>query len=754
MSDNQSTLRIEREQDGISFFVLAAEAQLKRKKGTWQISLLGELGGRPLIVPPRVRMREYCSDKGEFLFSQQVKGAMFGARELAFFIPYKLLDWIEEGRSLFLLVERLDEGGAVLWQCNDELLVNAKGNVTRYTPESYRVYLESFGRPEEKYAYVQKFLETPGATNAGPAIEMLTGLAKLEEDGKAEFTLYSLFADPLRPAADEEKAKTWLMQSAEKGFPEARRIFGLSESAKQIEESPLGDCKTLAERGNVAAQLQLYSHFTKSGEEYNPKEALRWLVKAAESGNDEAVETLEDCYRNSYLVDAGPESFLSVCKKAAEEGSGLACCALFDAYHSGVCLGRPMKKDKKKAVRYLKQASEQGDHRACYRMWVMFEDGNDLLVEDQEVVRLLAVAAESGSADALCDLGELYVTGRIVPKDGEQGLSMLRKAAQGGSNLAQMRIYKMTLEGRYHDILLDIDSKGAKRLLFEYAQVENNPLAQTELWRLYQDGNPMRLTRPEAVAFLVSAAKQNHLPAMFLLANLDVDGVVKEVDTGRAKQMLDRAAKRGFGEAQLALYSLYYNGSYGALSCPINKERAYKWITLSAKTNMNAQYRMWEMYCAGNEMSLEERDAYEILFSAVRAGCGDALFAAAELFATGKGVIADVDKAMAYLTQAAEAGHARSMYRLYEIYTSGQLASYTVQKNERLGYRQLLLSAEQGFVAACEEIVRLFESGNRVGVDHVFAGECRGRLPRMLSAPGESGPDAQGAALAMAVSAH
>lgn len=744
MADETLDIRIDQERDGYLFSIMKNVTGVKKKRISWNISFLDSEGERPLIVPPRARMREYCSEQGEFSVSQAAKIDRFSAWDFQLFVPHKLFQWIEPGKHIILRARRMEENSTAGVEGDLQLLVGQNSVLIPYSEENYFSYLLDAGTPIQQLLYAERYLETPGAANCGPIVEMLTALCESTSDGRAEFNLYKLYFDPARTEGDEETAKKWLKSAVDKGFEEAKRASGAEQVPKKITKNTLSDCLALAQEGNSKAQFRLYEHYAKKGEEFDPKKALEWLVRAAENGLDEAVQRLEEYFLTSYFADADAQQYLALYERAAQAGSNEARQKLFEAYHSGVFFGRNVKKDKKLALQHLKMAAEGDNIEACYRMWQLYEDGNDLLLDENEAASLLERAAEQEHPAALCDLGQLYVLGRIVKKDGELGLSLLHKAAQLDSFEAQLRVFEMTLNGRHHDILLDIEPNKAYQLLKEYACMRKNPIAQTALWESYLENNPVMLTRGEALAFLSAAAESDYLPAMFMMACIDAQGVYKDVDAIRASELLELAAKKGSHEAQLALYELYYTGSYGAIRCDINKERAYKWLTCSAAGSASAQYRMWEMYSSGNEMDLEKGDAYDLLFSSVRAGHGDSLYAAAELFAKGKGVPVDVEKALYYLNLAAKKHHAKSMYRLYEIYSSGSFEDLPVEKDMPRAVRMLTLSAEKGFLKACSEVCALFDSGTDIGVDKTFREECRARLGTLPPAREIRGKSEQG----------
>lgn len=730
-------ISVQQDADGYLFHVSKPEETGRRKRQ--QLRFTFSDGSGVLRVPKSAQMREYC-DGERFSFIQQIKNELFGAKEYQAFIPFRLFDWMKCGQRLSLLVEKLEEDGTVCAKGGLELMVNSGNRIAPFEEAGYFQCVTQFAPAEIQLEYVKTYLKNPDAEKAQPILDLLNAVSAKEKSGEAEYLLYQLLSTEKFVKKDAEVAQGWLKKAAEKGYEKARQELGQhGQEAPQEAPQPLPDslegCLALADQGDANAQFEAYRRLSQT----EPEKAAEYLGKSVAGGLDEAVSELEEYCSRTLLVDGDTGRFVSLLREGAEKHSAAAQYRLFEIFYLGECLGRSVKRDKRLALDYLQQAAANGRIEACYRMWLIFEDGNDLLISAEDAVSYLEKAAQNGNAAAMNDLGELYVTGRIVQKDGEKGVGLIQKAAGLGCFDAQIRVYRMALEGRYYDILFDVEPKKAYQLLQGYAREDHNPKAQMLLWESYLAGNPVMLTQPEALSYLRSAAEAEHLPAMFALAGVDLSGEYRDIDCEEGKALLEKGAKLGCPQAQLALFKLYYSGSYLALSSAVNKERAYKWITLSANSYPPAQQKMWELYLDGNEMELEEDQAQELLFAAAREGYGESLYATAELFARGEHVKTDIGSAMKYLTLAAEGGHPKSLYRLYEIYSSGNFEGGKVERDVGQGTRALLLSAQYGYEPACVQVYRLFSEGNSIGVDQTFALSCLkrcGKTPEMLRKDG------------------
>ncbi len=741
---NMLDLRMQAENDAYTFLVgNLAENTKKRRMQSLRVSLRDD-GGRVILLPEQLRTRDFCDDRGEFRYLLSIKMERNTLKEYSFQIPARLFEWIEPATRMTLRVERLEDDGSVSASGQLVLLADLGGKCIRYSVEKFVDCLLAGRDTSFLLTFLRTDLSDLGEEQVSRLTDHLAENAENDMSGHAAFELYELYQDSVFTGRDEKKAGEWLYQSAQKHYPEAMRALReapVSYQPPKMEEfSSLEMCIASAEGGNRDAQYHLYTHYAdENSADCDHALALEWLERAVESGHDEAAVQLEKTYLSSFLVEADTDHFLSLLEKGAANGSAAAHLMLFKSYYSGECLRRPVKKERRHALECLRSAASAGNVDACYRMWQHFENGNDLLVGEQDAVAMLERAADSGNADAMNDLGELYVTGRIVKKENEKGVNLIREAARLGCFGAQMRVYRMWADGRYYDVLLETDQAEAYRHLLSYAQESENPMAQTLLWEMYTDKNPVMLTRFEALDYLRRAANHEYLPAMFQMANIELTGVYKDVNTEEGFRLLTRAAKLGDADSQLALFELYATGSYFALTSPVNRERAFKWIARSAVSHPQALYEMWMLYCNGNEMELEPGDAIDMLFSSAGMQCQDALYAVALLFARGERVPLDLARAVKYLKSAADLNHAKSMFQLYQVYSSGKFEAQILEKDQVLATRMLLLSAQSGYAPACAEVCRLFEeAGNPIGVDKTFTAECRTFLTN--AAPADERP--------------
>ncbi|MBQ8286097.1 MAG: SEL1-like repeat protein, partial [Thermoguttaceae bacterium] len=202
------------------------------------------------------------------------------------------------------------------------------------------------------------------------------------------------------------------------------------------------------------------------------QEAILWLEKAAESGNDYAFAKLaEACLRLNngvqnfakieeycnkaiergdangwlalgmrYQADDRPEfkdKAYECYRKAAESVSGEA--AISWAYEGiGDCYahGIDVKKNPQKAFEYYGKSAQYERASAMVRLGVCYENGIGVERNSETAVEWYRKAAEAGNADAMFNLGVCYKDGTGVEQNAETAVEWYRKAAELGDTLA------------------------------------------------------------------------------------------------------------------------------------------------------------------------------------------------------------------------------------------------------------------------------------------------------------------------------
>ena len=203
---------------------------------------------------------------------------------------------------------------------------------------------------------------------------------------------------------------------------------GLSDAASLVGPSPpeptdwLSEIRRRAEKGDAEAQLHLgfmFLHGEGVAQDYS--EAVRWLRKAADHGNDYPQNVLgsvaQNFLGNMYREGQGvPQDYAEAVRWYRKPAELRHVGALF---HLGVMYdkGYGVPQDYAEAARLYREAADQGLASAQYRLGLMYHEGRGVPQDYAEAARLYREAAEEWDTDAQFGLGVLYYEGQGVPQD-------------------------------------------------------------------------------------------------------------------------------------------------------------------------------------------------------------------------------------------------------------------------------------------------------------------------------------------------
>lgn len=261
-------------------------------------------------------------------------------------------------------------------------------------------------------------------------------------------------------AEDEHEAASWYRKAAAQGYADAQVALALTLLNDDTADAPRAQeavalLRKAAEQGCEDAYMPLARCLTDGrGTEKNLREAVHWLVKAA--------QVREDLAALDFLSSLAPLAFTEEDRAAdlaaAEQGDAAAQFRLArmikPAYPrrkiisigwgtsaddvQGVGLqGSVNYEGDEEAAAWLAKAAEQGHAEAqrLYGLCCEFGDGCEANME--EAVRWVRCAAEQGDAEAQYILASYYFSGRGVAEDIQQAIHWFRKAAENGHAIAQ-----------------------------------------------------------------------------------------------------------------------------------------------------------------------------------------------------------------------------------------------------------------------------------------------------------------------------
>ena len=227
-------------------------------------------------------------------------------------------------------------------------------------------------------------------------------------------------------------------------------------------------------------------------------------------------------------------------------------------------------------------------------------------------------------------VGNIYLESAV--RDEKKSTEWFQKAADQGDSKG---IYNLALA--YEEgIGVKQDFTKAFTLLKQAADM-NLPSAMNEIGLMYRNGWGVKKDEKEAALWYLKAANAGSTNGMCNSAGVMMYSKIVETDYKQAHEMLDACIK-------------------------------------AEPTNSCCLVRMSELYADGWGVPENRRKAHELRQKAAAQGNnGIAMYMVARDLDYGIGVDKDAKEAMSWYEKAAAKDHAKSMYRLYEVYEYGKL---------------------------------------------------------------------------------
>ena len=195
-----------------------------------------------------------------------------------------------------------------------------------------------------------------------------------------------------------------------------------------------------AEAGDVEAQYELGVMYLKGqGVEQNREQALQWLQRASDGGNEQAKSKLT-------RVRQQQDKFEELAAKA-QSGD-------VDAQYQVAMMylkGRGVSQSGKQARIWLGKAAEQGDARAITRLGIVNYKGEGGPTDYPQALNMFK-RVSSTSALAQYYLGEIYANGAGVKQDYPAAIDWYKQAAEGGFERALGKIINLEEEIRVKEL--------------------------------------------------------------------------------------------------------------------------------------------------------------------------------------------------------------------------------------------------------------------------------------------------------------
>lgn len=309
------------------------------------------------------------------------------------------------------------------------------------------------------------------------------------------------------------KAYYWLEESAENDFEDSYYILGQSYL-----------------EGNLI--------------ETNYKKAFFYLSKGVEKNDMNCLESLGDMYYWGLHVNEDKEKAFSLYDKSIEEGN-------ISLYYK---LGKLYEEDnnlKMALVNYFK-GHNNGDLKSTQRLGIMYYNGEGVNIDKKKALNYMKLATESGDPHSLYVIGIAYLN-----DDREKGLEYLKKAYQKGSYYAAEALASECLIDLLNEKEINEDE------LLEYiSNAMDNEMTEAIYYYglLHVYGVGVEKNNQEAFKYFIKAAEKGSQKAMIKLGNWYKHGIFVKANSKEAIEWYKKAAEEYNTEALLNIIEIHEKG--------------------------------------------------------------------------------------------------------------------------------------------------------------------------------------------------
>lgn len=194
-----------------------------------------------------------------------------------------------------------------------------------------------------------------------------------------------------------------------------------------------------ADKGNGDAQYYLSLMYSLGiGVDKNPQEAVRWLTKAADNMQVEALRELGNRYVDGRDIEKDEVLGTFMTSMAADRGNATAMNDMGYYYSKGIAFDQ----NKTEALRYYQMAADRGDVIAMSNIAKIYYNGEGIEQNLAKSAEYFEKAARLGDAQSQYNLGVLYEKGRGVEQNMKQAIKWWKKAADQGHFGADEALFK------------------------------------------------------------------------------------------------------------------------------------------------------------------------------------------------------------------------------------------------------------------------------------------------------------------------
>ncbi|QRM30604.1 tetratricopeptide repeat protein [Microvirga sp. VF16] len=475
------------------------------------------------------------------------------------------------------------------------------------------------------------------------------------------------------------------------------------DAADSMRKTAIERLRVAAEHGHVKAAVTMGDALLRGSGGSEPQaEALRWYLRAAESGSPVAYVRLGDLYASRSSGMEAPQA-LEWYRKGAATNSAIAMTRLGKMFNDG----RGVPQDQALAATWFSRAAAAGSGSAMVELSELYSraggPGHFNLARDS-----LEKAIKAGDTRAPIALAKLYLA------RGERTLAeaTLRKAAESGSPEAALQLAEVYL---LHQPTAE-QQNAARRWLAaaEKAMVgDDGQLGKIALLYLnFPDAGSIE----HGGSVLETLVRRNNAEAMTLLATALLRGTGMKRDPVRAESLLRRAAQLGHDGARFILAKAYRDGD-GVPRDPVRAIALYREIYNEEPGDTKVQIALGDAYARGVGVTQDRKLAAEFYAQAARQGDRDGQMRLGMAYLYGAGVERNSRESEQWLAVAGEAGQNEAKIQLGSAKLSGLGAAVDAEG----AFASYLRAAEGGSPIAMIEVARALMNGVGTQADPALA---------------------------------
>ena len=378
-------------------------------------------------------------------------------------------------------------------------------------------------------------------------------------------------------------------------------------------------------------------------------------VKEPEITAEEANKIGDDYY---YGRNGKKQDYVEAVKwfrQAAEQGNARAQCNLGWCYEAG----KGVTQSWEEAVKWYQKSAEQGNARAQNNLGWCYQYGKGLTQNSTEAVKWYRKSAEQGYVDAQFNLGWCYQYGKGVTQSWEEAVKWYQKSAEKDYAKAQCNL------GLCYENGQGVTKDCAEAVKwYRKAAEQGFARAQNNLGWCYEAGKGVTQSWEEAVKWYRKAAEQGDTDAQNSLGICYKNGRGVQKDYVEAVKWYRKAAEKGDMYAQKNLGACYYYGR----GVTLNYTEAVKWFRKAAEQGEeSAQGNLGICYEKGEGVPQSYIEAVKWYRKAAEQGFADAQFNLGLCYAKGKGVAKNRAEAEKWYRKAAEQGDQQAKENLRKL---------------------------------------------------------------------------------------